>query len=359
MPDLTGMMAGAFMRRPPEGSLLLAAPPFQARKAQRYSDALILSGGGQWGAYGAGVIAGWTGRGRLPARITTGISTGALQATFAYLGPRHDRQLLDAYAITKESQLVDRHNSWFFLTHASVADTAPLKRFIGSHIAPLLDAVASEHDRSGRALFVGAVDALTGQFRMFDLGAIASTLSGQERNDCYTAALLASSAVPVVFRQITINGRPWLDGGIRKSVLIPDAVEQIAKARRMAARTNEMISTDGRIYALRNGTVAPDLIDELPAQLLPTLSRLRTILFNQVDQDSLDLAAIYAKCAKLILLTTTADGWNREPRLPQCRGQDPMRRSLIFDPSFMACLTAFGRHRWNANRRPWAEYASP
>ncbi|WP_309603202.1 patatin-like phospholipase family protein [Sphingomonas sp.] len=360
MGELTNMMAGAFAEQAP-------APPGGGRPTPGaapapetlYSDALILSGGGQWGAYGAGVIKGWSARGRLPARITTGISTGALQATFAYLGPRFDDGLIEAYSIRDEGELVDRHNGLFILANGSMADTAPLKAFIQRRIEPLVDEVAAEHDRSGRALVVGAVDALSGDFKAFDLGAIASQLTGTERRDCYTAALLASSAVPVVFRQVTINGRPWLDGGVRHSFLLPETVREIIEARAMAAGANRMINTDGRIYALRNGTVAPEMIKQLPAELLPTLWRLRTIIFNQVDQDSLDLAAVYADRAGLSLYTTTADGWDRAPRIPACRGQDPAVKGMIFDPRFMACLTAFGSSQWSNGHDPWQKYKAP
>ncbi len=359
MGELTSMMAGAFEEAPVTTALSPASAAKSAQSAARYSDALILSGGGQWGAYGAGVIKGWSTRGRLPARITTGISTGALQATFAYLGPRFDDRLIEAYSIHQEDELVDRHNSLFFVAHGSMADTAPLKAFIERRIEPLIDEVAAEHDRSGRALVVGAVDALTGEFKAIDLGAIASLLSGTERRDCYTAALLASSAVPVVFRQVTINGHPWLDGGVRRSFLVPETVREIIDAKAMASSSRTMLNTDGRIYALQNGTVAPETIGALPPKLLPTLWRLRTIIFNQVDQDSLDLAAVYAERAGLKLFTTTADGWNREPRLAACRNQDPAARGMIFDPSFMACLTAYGSERWQSGREPWKLYKAP
>ena len=267
--------------------------------------------------------------------------------------------MIEAYAIHNEDELVDRHNSLFFLANGSMADTAPLKAFIERRIEPLIDEVAAEHDRSGRALIVGAVDALSGEFKAFDLGAIASRLSGVERRDCYTAALLASTAVPVVFRQVTINGRPWLDGGVRRSFLLPETVREIVDAKAIASSSRSTIATDGRIYALRNGTVAPETIGALPPKLLPTLWRLRTIIFNQVDQDALDLAAVYADRAGLKLYTTTADGWNHEPRLAACTGQNPAIKGMIFDPAFMACLTAFGTDQWRDGRDPWRLYQAP
>ena len=49
---------------------------------------LALSGGGSDGAFGAGVLCGWTASGKRPEfDLVTGVSTGALTAPFAFLGP--------------------------------------------------------------------------------------------------------------------------------------------------------------------------------------------------------------------------------------------------------------------------------
>ncbi len=49
---------------------------------------LALSGGGDNGAFGAGLLVGWTQAGTRPAfDLVTGISAGALIAPFAFLGP--------------------------------------------------------------------------------------------------------------------------------------------------------------------------------------------------------------------------------------------------------------------------------
>jgi hypothetical protein len=54
----------------------------------RPHDYLALSGGGSDGAFGAGLLVGWTAHGsRTQFTMVTGISTGALIAPFAFLGP--------------------------------------------------------------------------------------------------------------------------------------------------------------------------------------------------------------------------------------------------------------------------------
>ena len=55
---------------------------------------LAISGGGADGAFGAGLLTGWTQAGTRPAfKLVTGVSTGALTAPFAFLGPAWDKQL--------------------------------------------------------------------------------------------------------------------------------------------------------------------------------------------------------------------------------------------------------------------------
>ena len=67
-------------------------------KAPPVFNALIISGGGDWGAFGAGYLKGWQ---RIPAvhplampefDVVTGVSTGTLIAPFAFLG---DTQSID------------------------------------------------------------------------------------------------------------------------------------------------------------------------------------------------------------------------------------------------------------------------
>ncbi len=315
--------------------------------------AVILSGGGQWGAYGAGVLAGWSAHDRPRPRIVTGISTGALQATFAFLGTSTDADLLRAYQPASESELAKRHGDLFFLRNASTADIEPLKSYAARFILPLLDDVAGQA-ATGRLLVVGAVDARDGKFYMIDLTRMTAALTGTERAQCYTAALLASAAVPVVYRQVTINGDVWMDGGVRRSLFLPELVEQIGLARQQVlAGGDALVPTDGTVWAIKNGTTGVEA-KEVPARLLPTLNRLRQITFDQVEMDSLAFARRSAEDHGLKLAVTTADGWDGPPRAPSCEGQAPGRGGMLFDPLFMKCLIDYGQGRWADGQTPWA-----
>jgi hypothetical protein len=81
-----------------DAAIRFAEPARKRAQAQRTFDVLALSGGGSNGAYGAGVLVGWTKRGERPEfDIVTGVSTGALTAPFAFLGPSWDDRLTQAY----------------------------------------------------------------------------------------------------------------------------------------------------------------------------------------------------------------------------------------------------------------------
>lgn len=317
----------------PPGGLGEEAPP--------PPDFLVLSGGGPWGAFGAGFLKGWSEKGTgdiaRPARfnLVTGVSTGALQSTYAFLGREQDDALIDAYRIDREERLAKRHGDTFFLNHASMADLGPLETYARERIRPLIDQVAAE-GAAGRTLLVGVVDALDGQMWAVDLTRVASELSGAERETCYVGALLASAAVPVVFRQVTISGHPYLDGGVRQSVFVTSVQDAIAEA---AAATE----AKGRVFILMNGTLGTRPIDALPAKILPTVGRLRTLIFNQIE-----LSSIYNVAAKTPGMTT----WLATAEGHRCEQADP---DAIFDPTFMRCLTDFGQQRWTTGPT-WERY---
>lgn len=67
---------------------------------------LALSGGGGDGAFGAGVLTGWTARGDRPKfEIVTGVSAGAIIAPFAFLGPRYDGVLKEIWTTYRTEDL--------------------------------------------------------------------------------------------------------------------------------------------------------------------------------------------------------------------------------------------------------------
>ena len=59
-----------------------------------HADFLAISGGVDQGAFAAGLLRGWSGRGTRPTfGVVSGVSAGALAAPFAFLGSRYDDAL--------------------------------------------------------------------------------------------------------------------------------------------------------------------------------------------------------------------------------------------------------------------------
>lgn len=161
----------------------------------------------------------------------TGISTGSILATFAFLGDT--ARMVQGYSITSESELLvpfirveNGHPTPASLIRVmregAVADLSPLRQRLLQEITPeVLGQVHAAH-RQGRKLFVGAVDVDTGQAMVFDLTRMAdrfvAATADAERNllrGCYVEAILASSSAPLAARPVFIDNRMYVDGGVR------------------------------------------------------------------------------------------------------------------------------------------------
>ncbi|MGH8648149.1 MAG: patatin-like phospholipase family protein [Burkholderiales bacterium] len=159
---------------------------------------LALSGGGARGAFGAGLITGWTRSGTRPRfAAVTGISTGALIGMYAFLGPHYDGELERFYTDTTDADIfADRGITG--LMRDAVKDSTPLKRLLERAVdEKFLDAIAGEHLR-GRRFVVGTTNLDSARLVMWDMGAIAAS-DRPDRLQRFRDVLLASASVPMVF----------------------------------------------------------------------------------------------------------------------------------------------------------------
>ncbi len=223
---------------------------------------LALSGGGSAGAYGAGILNGWTARGDRPKfKVVTGVSTGALIATFAFLGPDYDDKLKEAYTTVDAAHIFIAHDLLGLLWSESVTDNKPFQEMISKYVdEKMLDAVAEEH-RKGRRLYVLTSDLDREAPVVWDLGAIASSFSPR-RLSLYRQVVLASASIPTIFPpvliQVTVDGKPrdelHVDGGVfAQSFFIGNAIDLKKVVREAHPEwTNDSIQ---RLYVIRNGRV--------------------------------------------------------------------------------------------------------
>jgi hypothetical protein len=159
-------------------------------------DYLALSGGGSDGAYGAGVIVGWTESGTRPEfDLVTGVSAGALIAPFAFLGPAYDQQLKEIYTAYSTEELLRPQMLKGLLGGSSLYDISGLEGLIAHYVnEQLLAAIAREH-RKGRWLLIATSNLDAQRPVIWNLGAIAS--SGRpDAIRLFRRVLLASAAIP-------------------------------------------------------------------------------------------------------------------------------------------------------------------
>jgi predicted acylesterase/phospholipase RssA len=126
---------------------------------------LAISGGGDNGAFGAGLLCGWTAAGDRPQfKLVTGISTGALIGPFAFLGSSYDAQLKEFYTNVSPKDILEKRSLMSALFNDAAADNRPLRELVGKAVTQnMLDAIAAEY-KKGRLLLVATVTGrLTGR----------------------------------------------------------------------------------------------------------------------------------------------------------------------------------------------------
>jgi predicted patatin/cPLA2 family phospholipase len=212
-------------------------------------DILALSGGASEGAFAAGLLCGWTQAGDRPEfDIVTGISAGALAATFAFLGLEYDPILRESFTRVSSHDVYFWYKAFSAPVSDSVVDKTPLRDRIDAAITPqILDAVAREHAR-GRRLYVASYNLDARKPVIWDLGAIASS-DEPRRRERYRDALLASAAIPTLFPPVyipvEIDGQTYwqmhVDGGVHGMVFLHDFLLETIDA-----------GQGGNVYALLN-----------------------------------------------------------------------------------------------------------
>jgi hypothetical protein len=189
---------------------------------------LALSGGGEGGAFGAGLLNGWTATGIRPEfTVVTGVSTGALIAPFAFLGSDYDWVLDDLYTETSADQLVRKNSIFSIFSLNALYDTAPLKKLIAEYItAETLQKISQEHLK-GRRLFIGTTNLDTLRTTIWDMGAIATSKHAYAP-ELFRKIMLASSSIPGIYPPVYINvqaeGKQFdemhVDGGTSSQVFV-------------------------------------------------------------------------------------------------------------------------------------------
>jgi predicted patatin/cPLA2 family phospholipase len=252
-PDILCSVKQALEREHP------ARPNVPVTEDNRPLNVLALSGGGIYGAFDVGVLAGWSATGTRPVfDVVTGVSTGGLIATFAFLGPEYDEFLRHSYVNISSNDIYYRLRLLEILRSDSIASSVPLQRKVMAAITPeVLAAVAREHAK-GRRLYVGTTNLDTRRFVVWDLGAIAAQ-GTPDALQLYQKIVLASASVPGFFQPVTINvefnGQSFqemhVDGGASASVFV--------RASMLRLKGNDpRIRAGSKIYVISSGKLFAD-----------------------------------------------------------------------------------------------------
>ncbi|MGE0723398.1 MAG: patatin-like phospholipase family protein [Alphaproteobacteria bacterium] len=302
---------------------------------------LAISGGGDNGAFGAGLLVGWTKAGNRPSfKVVTGISTGSLIAPLAFLGPAYDATLQQVYTtISQKDIFVDRGLTAAIFDDA-LSDTSPLFAMISSQInEQLLAEIASEYAK-GRLLLIGTTNLDAQRPVIWNMGALAA--SGHPRRlELFRRILLASAAVPAAFPPVLIDvevpGKPdtkyqelHVDGGaIAQVFLYPPSIRLDRESARMR---QQGISRERRAFIIRNGRVDPE--------------------WNEVERSTLTIAGraistmIHVSGLNdLFRVWTTAQRDGVDYNLAYIGSDFEAPRKGDFDREFMSALFAYAHDR--------------
>jgi predicted acylesterase/phospholipase RssA len=264
--------------------------------------ALVLSGGGASGAFGAGVLVGLSRRQERPQYdVVTGVSAGALIAPFAFLGPEWDSQLTEAFTSGRSEQMSLR--GLLELPLGASRRSAALTALVDHYVTrDLINAVAREAG-SGRLLWVATTDLDKEETVIWDLGAIAMR-GGEPARKLFRDVLVASASIPGVFKPVLIHvqqaGRLYdemhVDGSASTSLFIAPVAAYFALL--------DQPSLDGaRVYVLINGHIV-DTPETTPFKLRPIVVRTFSVALKHMSRAQVVALAQFAEKYRMSVQST-------------------------------------------------------
>lgn len=285
---------------------------------------LTISGGGSDGAFGAGLLAGWTDSGNRPEfTVVTGVSIGSLIAPFAFLGPRYDEELRKNFTTVSAAEIFEDR-----MTRDSLFDYWPLKRTIEQRVtAKLLAEIAVEH-RRGRRLLVATTNLDAGRRVVWNMGVIAER--GDDRAlKLFRDILLASCSIPGFFSPVLIdveaNGKKFQEMHGDGTLTAPF----FAVPESMFSATSTTRPPLSQLYVIVNSKFAPEF--KMPDRIIAgVLGR------------SIDLALTAALRAQIMLMNVGAQRHGISLRVAYLPESFNFPSRGPFDGKFMKALFEFG-----------------
>ena len=309
---------------------------------------LALSGGGAEGAFGAGILCGWTQTGTRPRfKLVTGISTGALMAPFAFLGPSYDARLKQAYTTISDTDIFTAHGPVSILLSLanlkelpSLADSRPLAQLVATIVdAQVLQEIAQEHLK-GRRLLMGTVQLDAQRLVIWNMGAIAASGHPQAL-ELFRKIMVASASIPAIFPPqyftVEAGGEEFqemhVDGGARVQVMLYEAAISLITFDRQRPR---------QLFIIRNEQVHPEWKKIKPQLKYIAIRAIDTMLKSQGVGD-------------LFRLYTYAQRDNYGYNLAYIPADFTARPTSTFDTAYMNQLFQLGYNLASCGY-PWKKY---
>jgi Patatin-like phospholipase len=301
---------------------------------------LAISGGGDNGAFGAGVLVGWSeSRTRPSFKIVTGISTGALIAPLAFVGPGYDPLLAEMYTTIGQSDIFEKRPVLAGFVSDALADSKPLRNLIAKYVDSNLVARIAEESRRGRALVIITTNLDAGVPVIWNIGAIAES-ERAEAPGLIRKILLASASIPGFFPPVMFNvmvdgvahQEMHVDGGASMQTFLYPAALQVRKIPNGGSRPRTA-------YVIRNGRLTQGW-DEV-ARSTPAIAT-RAVATLTTNSGVGDLYRIYALAKR--------DGVRLQ--LAYIGDDFEQPHSAEFDRQYMVELFEYGRAKARAGY-PW------
>jgi predicted acylesterase/phospholipase RssA/predicted small lipoprotein YifL len=248
---------------------------------------LVLSGGGKYGSFTAGAVVGWTATGARPTfDVATGISSGAMVATLAFLGPKYDGILTHRLTTLRRDELYAWRPIRGLCMGTGLMTAEPLDRILAEEVSEEFMCDLRAAHAEGRRLYVGTGNVVTNRLAVWDLGAIAS--SGRPDAALIVRKILvASSSAPGVVVPVEFNVEV---NGVKYTELHADA----GNLSQAFVRSPVGVPAGSTIWVLSAGKVYRDQLKERPrvfGLIGGAVSNSLYALFRS------DLVKLYALCA--------------------------------------------------------------
>jgi len=303
---------------------------------------LALSGGSDNGAFGAGLLCGWSDSGTIPKfKLVTGVSTGAMIAPLAFLGAPYVDRLRTLYTTITRDDILEKRGLFGAVFGESLADTTPLFRLISRYVDERMLADIAREYNSGRLLLIGTTSLDEQRPIIWNIGAIAA--SGQPGSlELVRKILLASASIPGAFPPVMLDveagGRRYqemnVDGGaVVQTFLYPPDIGQ-----RVDLRSGEH-ARERHAYIIRNGRLDPDW-SSVDRRFLTIAGRAISTMIHYSGYN--DILRIYA--------TTKRDGVDYN--LAYIETDFPQVKHEEFDASYLRALFDYGYAKGRSGH-PW------